>query len=59
MKTFLRYAVLTAVVGAIVLLLLDIVVMPFYVREGSDRYLPDVTGMVFDEAKSTLVLEGF
>ena len=59
MKRFLRYATLTAIIGAIGLLLLDKVVMPFYVREGSDRYLPDVTGMVFDEAKATLELEGF
>ena len=59
MKIFLRYAAFSAVLGAIGLLLLDKVVMPFYVREGSDRYLPDVTGMVFDEAKATLELEGF
>ncbi|MBH30838.1 MAG: hypothetical protein CMG71_02470 [Candidatus Marinimicrobia bacterium] len=59
MKTFLRYAALTAVIGAIGLLFLDKVVMPFYVREGSDRYLPDVTGMAFNEAKEALELEGF
>ncbi len=59
MKTLLRYTVVTTVMGAIGLLLLDKVAMPFYVREGADRYLPDVTGMPFEEAKSTLELEGF
>ncbi len=59
MKTFLRYIVLTAVIGSLGLLLFDKIVMPFYVREGSARYLPDVTGMAFDEAKVTLEIEGF
>ncbi|MEE2877235.1 MAG: PASTA domain-containing protein [Candidatus Neomarinimicrobiota bacterium] len=59
MNPLFRYAAVTAVLGAIIMLLLDKVVMPFYVREGSDRYLPDVTGMPLEQAKSSLELEGF
>ena len=59
MKMVYRYAVIAFIVGAIGLLFLDKIVMPLYVRSDAGRFLPDVTGMAFEEAKSTLKLEGF
>ena len=59
MKTVYRYAVIAFIVGAIGLLFLDKIVMPLYVRSDAGRFLPDVTSMSFEEAKSTLELEGF
>ena len=59
MKTVYRYAVIAFIVGAIGLLFLDKIVMPLYVRSDAGRFLPDVTSMAFEEAKSTLELEGF
>ena len=59
MKTVYRYAVIAFIVGAIGLLFLDKIVMPLYVRSDSGRFLPDVTGMSYEEAKSILELEGF
>ena len=59
MKTIYRYAVIAFIVGAIGLLFLDKIVMPLYVRADAGRFLPDVTGMSYEEAKSILELEGF
>ncbi len=59
MKTVYHYAVIAFIVGAIGLLFLDKIVMPLYVRSDAGRFLPDVTGMSFEKAKSTLELEGF
>ena len=59
MKTVYHYAVIAFIVGAIGLLFLDKIVMPLYVRSDAGRFLPDVAGMSFEKAKSTLELEGF
>ena len=59
MKTVYRYGVIAFIVGAIGLLFLDKIVMPLYVRSDAGRFLPDVAGMSFEKAKSTLELEGF
>ena len=59
MKTVYHHAVIAFIVGAIGLLFLDKIVMPLYVRSDAGRFLPDVTGMSFEEAKSILELEGF
>lgn len=59
MKSIILYMAVICVMGSVGLLFLDKVFMPFYVREDSDRYLPDVIGMPYDQAKSNLELEGF
>ncbi|MFL3050948.1 MAG: PASTA domain-containing protein [Candidatus Neomarinimicrobiota bacterium] len=59
MRVIIRYFTVIVTIGALGLLLLDKIILPFYVRQGSDRYLPDVIGMSYDKAKSSLELEGF
>ncbi|MBF89451.1 MAG: hypothetical protein CMG75_07265 [Candidatus Marinimicrobia bacterium] len=59
MNILIRYFAVILIIGTIGILFLDKIILPFYVREGSDRYLPDVIGMSFDKAKSSLELEGF
>ena len=59
MRIIIRYCIVIVTIGALGLLLLDKIVLPFYVRQGSDRYLPDVIGMSYEKAKSSLELEGF
>lgn len=41
------------------ILVLDRVIMPAYVAHDRDRYLPDVRGLSFDDARERLALEGF
>lgn len=59
MKTLTRYAITTLILGAVGLLFLDKIIMPAYIRDGTDRFLPDVRGLPYEEAKSSLELEGF
>ena len=59
MIVIIRYFTVIFTIGALGLILLDKVGLPFYVGQGSDRYLPDVIGMSYEKAKSNLELEGF
>ena len=59
MIVIIRYFTVIFTIGALGLILLDKVILPLYVGQGSDRYLPDVIGMSYEKAKSNLELEGF
>lgn len=59
MKVVLKYVVTLLVLSAAGLVLIDRVIMPVYVSHDQDRYLPDVTGLSFEEARERLALEGF
>lgn len=58
-RSVVRYVVLFLVLFGLGILLLDRVIMPAYVAHEQDRYLPDVRGMTFEEARDRLALEGF
>lgn len=55
----LAYASFTVILLALALLVLDRVVMPRLVLSGSERVVPDVTGMDATRARKTLVGAGF
>lgn len=59
MKILLRYLVAFLVVSGILILALDRIIMPAYVSHRHDRYLPDVRGLQFEQARERLELEGF
>ena len=59
MKTVFRYLIALFVVFGIAIFVLDKVLMPIYVSHRHTRYLPDVRGLSFEEAKKRLELEGF
>ena len=40
-------------------LILDKIVMPLYVSHSQSRYLPNVVGLPFEEARNRLEVEGF
>ncbi len=59
MKTIFRYIIAFVLTSGILVLVLDKIVMPAYVSHYQGRYLPDVRGLPFEEAKYKLRLEGF
>jgi len=59
MKTLYRYVVAFVIVSGIIILVLDRIIMPSYVSYHSERYLPDLRGLAFEDAKERLELEGF
>ncbi len=59
MKSIYRYIIALAVVGGICLLVLDRIIMPLYVGHQHARFLPDLNGLPFEEARHRLELEGF
>lgn len=59
MKTLLRYLLVVTVMTGILVLALDRVIMPLYVSHRSERYLPDVRGLAYEDAAEKLELEGF
>lgn len=59
MKTIIRYIIAFGIFSGISVLIIDKIVMPAYVAHYRSRYLPDVKGLPFEEAKYKLGLEGF
>lgn len=59
MKTIFRYVIVFVLTSGILVLVLDKIVMPGYVSHYQGRYLPDVRGLPYEEAKYKLGLEGF
>jgi len=59
MKTLYRYVIALVLVSAILILVLDRIIMPAYVSHHHGRYLPDLRGLAFEEARERLELEGF
>ncbi len=45
--------------SAVLILMLDKIIMPAYVSHRNDRYLPDVRGLPYPDARERLELEGF
>jgi len=45
--------------SAILVILLDRIIMPSYVSHHNERFLPDLRGLPFEDAKERLELEGF
>jgi serine/threonine-protein kinase len=56
---FIRYAIALTVIGALLIVFMDQVVMPLYVRQGQVSYLPNVVGMSYGAALKTLRKAGF
>lgn len=59
LRPLLQYTLALGVLSVLLLLLLDRVVMPVYVRQGQVRYLSNVVGLPYQEAVKTLRNDGF
>ena len=56
---FIRYSIALTVTGVLLIVFMDQVVMPLYVRQGQVSYLPNVVGMTYGAALKTLRKAGF
>ena len=59
LRPLLQYCLALGVLSGLMLLLMDRVVMPAYVRQGQVRYLPNVVGLPYREAIKRLRDDGF
>jgi len=59
MKTLIRYLLIIGGIAVGILLLLEIIVMPLYVRQNKSQYLIDVTYKSLNQAQQILRNEGF
>lgn len=58
-RIFIRYLFIVCIVTGMFFLLFDKIVMPLYVSHSQSRYLPNVVGLPFEEARNRLEVEGF
>ncbi|MFQ6615453.1 MAG: PASTA domain-containing protein [Fidelibacterota bacterium] len=59
MRSLIRIIIVVVAFAGLGILLLDRLIMPAYVAHDQERYLPDVRGLSFEEARDRLALEGF
>lgn len=59
LRPLLRFITGLIVLGLILLLFLDQVVLPLYVRQGQIKFLPNVVGLAYPKAAKVLRHEGF
>lgn len=58
-RPLIQYLLALAVLSVILIIMLDQVIMPIYVRQGQVRYLPNVVGLPYPEAVKLLKKKGF
>lgn len=59
MRAIFRYFIVLVIMSGVFILVLDRIIMPIYVAHHRERFLPDLRGLTFEEARDRLELEGF